>query len=117
MHQDKNDNPKKLPVPFVGIFPVPDSKYFQILNKEQSLKLHSGLVTLAPGESVGEHSTEYHEELIIVLSGTGYLEAEGIMRTEIGAGIFAYNPPNTKHNVTNTGSEPLRYIYVVTKAL
>jgi quercetin dioxygenase-like cupin family protein len=105
-------------VPFITKLPDDHTKYFPILNNKQNcLKLHSGMVCLRPGESVGEHSTEDHEELIIILSGKGELEAEGLDSTEITAGHIAYNPPNTKHNVTNTGSEPLRYIYVVTKAL
>jgi quercetin dioxygenase-like cupin family protein len=114
---DLNNNKIRV-APFVANLPVNNTNYFPILdNKVNCLKLHSGLVVLQEGESVGEHSTENYEELIIVLSGKGYLEAEGITRAEIGPGIFAYNPPNTKHNVTNSGSEPLRYIYIVTKVL
>ena len=26
---------------------------------------------------------------------------------------YAYNPPHTRHNVFNTWTEPMRYIYVV----
>jgi oxalate decarboxylase/phosphoglucose isomerase-like protein (cupin superfamily) len=105
-------------VPFMGSLPDDNTKYFPILNNKQNcLKLHSGMVRLQPGESVGEHSTEDHEELIIVMSGSGELEVEGLGRREIAAGQIAYNPPNTKHNIINTGNESMRYIYIVTKVL
>jgi quercetin dioxygenase-like cupin family protein len=78
--------------------------------------MRSGLVTLAPGKDVGTHSTEDYEEMIIILEGQGELEAEGAGRRAIGAGQVAYNPPDTRHNVINTGDGPLRYIYVVSKA-
>ena len=29
----------------------------------------------------------------------------------------AYSPPNTEHDVTNTGAVPLRYVYVVARAI
>lgn len=101
--------------PFLLTLPVSDTKYSAILGKGKSITLHSGLVVLQPGESVGEHSTEDYEELVIAISGQGKLEADGIGRVEFGEGQVAYNPPNTKHNVINTGDKPLKYIYVVTK--
>jgi quercetin dioxygenase-like cupin family protein len=118
MNSSESNNNETNVVPFITKLPDDNTKYFPILNNKQNcLKLHSGMVCLQPGESVGEHSTEDHEELIVVLSGRGELEAEGIGRREIAAGQIAYNPTNTKHNLTNTSSEPLRYIYVVTKVL
>jgi quercetin dioxygenase-like cupin family protein len=118
MNNGESKNSKINMVPFTAKLPDDNTKYFSILNNKQNcLKLHSGMVSLQPGESVGEHSTDDHEELIIVLSGRGELEADGLGRVKIAAGQIAYNPPNTKHNVINSGNEPLRYIYVVTKVL
>jgi quercetin dioxygenase-like cupin family protein len=77
--------------------------------------MHSGLVTLTKGECVGEHSTGNHEELIVVLSGSGEIEAEGNGRKKINKGETAYNPPNTRHNVYNINDNLLKYIYVVAK--
>lgn len=115
MNQRDNIESKGKPSPFVLVLPESDSKYFPILKDGKSIKLHSGHVILQAGESVGEHSTEDYEELVIALSGCGEIEAEGLGKTRFGEGQVAYNPPDTKHNVINTGDKPLEYIYVVTK--
>jgi mannose-6-phosphate isomerase-like protein (cupin superfamily) len=117
MNQPDDFQSIKRPTPFVTLLPESDTKYFPILKNEKSIKLHSGYVILQPGESVGEHSTEDYEELVIALSGNGEIEADGLGRVKFGEGHVAYNPPNTKHNVINTGNQPLKYIYVVTKVL
>jgi quercetin dioxygenase-like cupin family protein len=111
---EHNNNPLRS---FVVTLPGTDTKYFELLNQTRNLKLQSGLVTLGPGESVGSHTTGDHEELIIILSGEGELEAEGLGRIKIASGQIAYNPPKTQHNVINTGNEPLRYIFVVVQAI
>lgn len=52
------------------------------------------------------------------------LEGRGEMRffnghppVPLGAGLAVYGPPNSEHDVINTGDTPLRYVYVVAKAL
>ena len=80
--------------------------------------MRSGLVVLQPGESSGWHSTDEYEELIICLSGRGMVEVErndgrNVDGSDLPAGHYAYNPPRTRHNVTNNGTEVMRYIYVV----
>lgn len=99
--------------PFV--LALPDSApYVPLLNPpEGTAAMRSGLVTLAPGGECGEHTTGSHEEMIICLSGTGEIDAEGMGTACLSAGHVAYNPPNTRHNVRNTGSFPLRYVFVV----
>jgi len=77
--------------------------------------LRSGFVQLEPGDAVGEHSTEQKEELIIVLDGEGELQLNGTGSMAIARGLTAYCPPDTHHNVVNTGSTVLRYVYVVTE--
>lgn len=101
--------------PFVKDLTNNGVKYFEILNSENALNMHSGLVTLKPGDEIGEHSTEDYEELIIVLSGTGKIKAERMGTKEICEGQTAYNPPNTKHNVINSSNKELKYIFVVSK--
>jgi quercetin dioxygenase-like cupin family protein len=100
------------PKPFVLALPTTD-EYIEILSAGNSVGMRSGRVVLSPGKDVGKHSTDNHEELIVVLSGEGELEVAGIGRTRIRAGMVAYNPPQTEHNVINTGKESLIYIYVV----
>lgn len=81
-----------------------------------SITMRSGLVTLDLGKSVGLHSTENFEELLIVFEGQGEVRISGRDSLTISAGYAAYCPPETEHNVVNTGSTPLRYIYVVAEA-
>ena len=77
--------------------------------------MHSGLVVLAPSTSVGKHSTGGYEEAVIVLSGTGEMKIDGGQTFKLGARSVAYCPPGTVHDVLNTGSKPLRYLYLVAR--
>ncbi len=82
--------------------------------KPQSYGMRSGKVYLSPGKDCGLHSTKEQEELLVFLSGTGELVIAEKDRLEVGAGKVAYIPPRTDHNVMNTGSQPLIYVYCVT---
>jgi len=82
----------------------------------ESVTMRSGLVVLAPGKSVGKHSTVRNEELLIVFEGQGEMSLESGARLPVKANTAVYCPPETKHNVTNTGTGLLRYVYVVAKA-
>lgn len=79
----------------------------------QTAGMRSGFVRLKPGQSVGEHSTLEHEEALVVLQGEGKAEIEGREAVSISSRMLAYIPPRSKHNVTNTGTEALEYVYVV----
>ena len=74
--------------------------------------MRSGRVVLSPSEGSESHSSKHYEEVIVVLSGSGELRAEGFDNLELAAGTVAYVPPQTVHEVICTGEEPLRYIYV-----
>jgi mannose-6-phosphate isomerase-like protein (cupin superfamily) len=75
--------------------------------------MRSGFVRLQPGESVGAHSTSDHEEALVILQGKGKAEVEGSAAVPLAARMLIYIPPRARHNVTNTGTEPLEYVYVV----
>jgi len=79
----------------------------------QTHGMKSGRVYLPPGTDCGRHSTEDREEMLIFLSGKGRALVADQPSFEIGKGKVAYIPPNTIHNVKNTGTEPLIYIYCV----
>lgn len=96
--------------------PSQDTNYFRIIEKGKSYNFHSGRVYLKPGDNVGEHSTESYEELVIILKGSGEVENHLKERFQIKEGQIIYIPPNSTHNVYNTGTEPMIYIYIVTKA-
>lgn len=79
----------------------------------QTTRMRSGFVRLRPGESVGAHSTQEHEEALVVLQGQGKAQVEGREAVPISSRMLAYIPPRSRHNVTNTGTEVLEYVYVV----
>ena len=90
-------------------------EYQELLSgNPQTCGMRSGRVSLKPGETCGQHSTEAHEELLVFLSGRGVaLIGEEQTPYEVGAGKVCYIPPFTTHNNKNTGTEPLVYIYCV----
>ena len=82
----------------------------------QTVSMESGLVILAPAKSVGKHSTKSYEEAVIVLAGTGEMRITDGQTLKLKPNVVAYCPPLTEHDVVNTGSVPLRYLYVVAKS-
>lgn len=79
----------------------------------QTLGMRSGRVYLEAGKACGRHSTKNHEELLVFLAGQGELKIGEDDRFAVAAGKVAYIPPETFHDVTNTGSDSLAYIYCV----
>jgi quercetin dioxygenase-like cupin family protein len=77
--------------------------------------MHSGLVVVEPSHSVGKHSTKSYEEAIVVFSGTGEFRVVGGPTLQMSANAVVYCPPNTEHDVVNTGTSTLRYLYVAAK--
>jgi len=59
----------------------------------ESVKMKSGLVILAPGKSVGKHSTEGNEELLVVFEGQGVMTFEGGSKLQMKANSAVYCPP------------------------
>jgi quercetin dioxygenase-like cupin family protein len=82
----------------------------------ETVTMKSGYVVLAPGHSVGKHSTQQHEEILVVLEGTGEMQFHDGSRLELKANTVLYCPPETEHDVKNTGSGDLRYVYIVAAA-
>jgi mannose-6-phosphate isomerase-like protein (cupin superfamily) len=88
--------------------------YLQVLaGPPESVTMKSGLVVLSPSKSVGKHSTGQHEELLVVLEGHGEMTFKDGSKLDVKANHALYCPPETEHNVTNTGRSVLRYVYVV----
>ena len=95
-----------------------DSPEYQRLlaGEPQTSGMRSGRVYLQPGKSCGSHSTKQYEEILVFLRGQGELSIGEEKCLDIGQGKVAYIPPNTAHDVKNTGSGPLVYIYCVAPA-
>jgi quercetin dioxygenase-like cupin family protein len=94
-----------------------DQSYFLLLKGPPETKsFRSGLVTLAPGKSIGVHNSGVNEEMIVPLEGQGELRFSNHPPLLIKSGLITYAPAHTEHDVINTGSGPLRYIFITAKA-
>jgi len=89
-------------------------EYQRLLDGQpQTCGMRSGRVYLQPEASCGQHSTEDHEEVLVFISGQGRLLIGKKRSFQVGQGKVCYIPPNTVHDIKNTGAEPLIYIYCV----
>jgi len=87
--------------------------YQRLLAPGQTAGLKSGLVTLQPGNSVGEHATDAKEEVIIILEGNRVRVTHGDAESlVVSKNMVVYMPAFTRHNVHNEGAEPAVYVYV-----
>jgi mannose-6-phosphate isomerase-like protein (cupin superfamily) len=82
----------------------------------ETVTMRSGLVILQPGQTVGKHSTGTREEMLVILEGKGAMMFSDGLRLEVDPDHILYCPPQTEHDVTNTGSGVLRYVYIVASA-
>lgn len=90
------------------------AEYQRLLEGQpQTCGMRSGRVYLQPGQACGQHSTEQKEEMLIFLSGRGELLIEEKEPFQVSQGKVSYIPPHTRHDVKNTGNEPLIYVYCV----
>lgn len=90
------------------------SKYLRLLSgKPQTKGMRSGLVSLKPGEEIGEHSTENKEEALVILNGEAEISCGKAATFKAAAGSLVYIPPDTRHNVKNCGKNLLKYVYIV----
>ncbi|MDR3793783.1 MAG: cupin domain-containing protein [Terracidiphilus sp.] len=79
----------------------------------QTAGMHSGIVRLKPGETVGWHTTGQREEALVILRGQGEALMDGKAGVSFKGPVLVYIPPATRHNVKNTGQGILEYVYVV----
>ena len=110
-------SPSGKPAPKLMLLDAAGKDYLPLLQgPPETISMRSGLVVLAPGKAVGRHSTKGNEEMLVVLEGQGEMRfAEGDSLS-FGKGTALYCPPNTEHDVFNTGAGTLRYVYVVSNA-
>jgi len=111
-----NKNRTEAPTGKTLVVELTDAPEYQPLLKgvPQTSGMRSGRVYLKPGEECGQHSTKANEETLAFLSGKGTaLIGEKGEVFSVGRGKICYIPPDTLHNIRNTGKEPLVYIYCV----
>jgi len=69
-----------------GILPI-------LTGPPETVSMKSGYVVLEPGHSVGKHSTERHEELLVVLEGRGEMVFRDGSKLELKRQTALYCPP------------------------
>jgi len=94
-----------------------DKSYMLMLNGPPETKsFRSGLVTLEPSKSVGVHNSGVNEEILVPLEGQGELQFANHPPVTIKPGMITYAPAHSEHNVLNTGTGRLRYIFITARA-
>jgi len=102
---------RKEPLTFVLDCPGGDCPLLK--GAPQTSGMRGGSVKLKPGESVGWHSTSQNEEALVILHGNGVARIEGGKDVALREKMMAYIPTATRHNVTNTGTEIMEYVWIV----
>jgi mannose-6-phosphate isomerase-like protein (cupin superfamily) len=81
------------------------------LSPIQATNFAMGNVTLEPGGGQVPWHNQEQEEIYFIVEGEGEM-CLGAERRAIKAGQAAYIPSGVFHQLTNTGSTPMRMIYV-----
>jgi len=88
-------------------------RYQRLISRDSgSSGIKAGHVVLKGGENVGSHSTGEREEVIIVLKGRGEARISKDEILKIETDTVLYIPHETEHDIKNTGTENLEYIFV-----
>jgi mannose-6-phosphate isomerase-like protein (cupin superfamily) len=96
---------------------ISGTDYVRILGgPPESVTMRSGYVVLLPSQSVGSHSTGECEEMVVVLQGNGEMLFRDGSAMQLRPHVVIYCPPETEHDVRNSGKRALRYIYMVARA-
>lgn len=91
------------------VSPEPYADYRRVF---ETSRLNVTCVRVWPGRTVPAHTHLDEDQIYHVVSGTGYVILDGV-RTDVAAGSFVMIPIGTEHEITNTGSEPLDYVFFV----
>ena len=92
---------------------VDDIDRLTVENKDFRRVLYTGkhlqlvLMALRPGEEIGEEVHDDHDQFFRIEKGEGEVWIDG-QRTKIKADDAIIVPAGARHNVINTGSEPLK---------
>jgi len=78
----------------------------------ETKRLNVTHVRIWPGETVPAHTHLDEDQAYFVVSGTGFVELDS-ERTPVQAGSGVLITMGTEHLITNTGPEPLDYVFFV----
>jgi mannose-6-phosphate isomerase-like protein (cupin superfamily) len=100
----------------IQINPLAMESVHVLIKPPETVTMRSGSIVLLPSQNVGRHTTGSNEEILVVFSGSGEMRLGDETILNLGPYVILYCPPDTEHDVFNTGSEPLRYVYLVAQA-
>ena len=92
-----------------NVQPEPYADYRPIFETKRLNVTH---VRIRLGETVPSHVHGDEDQVYYLVSGTGFVELDG-QRTDVTAGSSVLIPLGTEHLITNTGTEPLDYVFFV----
>ena len=78
----------------------------------ETSRLNVTHVRIHPGETVPTHTHTDEDQVYYVATGSGFVILDGV-RTDVAAGDSVLIPLGTEHEITNTGAEPLDYVFFV----
>ena len=78
----------------------------------ETSRLNVTHVRIHPGDTVPAHTHPDEDQVYYVATGTGFVVLDGV-RTDVTAGSSVLIPLGTEHEITNTGAEPLDYVFFV----
>ena len=93
----------------LAVEPEPYADYRPIF---ETGRLNVTHVRIHPGETVPTHTHQDEDQVYYVATGVGFVVLDGV-RTDVSAGTSVLIPVGTAHEITNTGSEPLDYVFFV----
>jgi mannose-6-phosphate isomerase-like protein (cupin superfamily) len=99
------------------LMPAPHERELKVLlspGLQEGLEgLAVGMTILPPGSSSSFHSHDVECETWIIVSGTGEVRL-GDEREAVGPESVIFTPRHVKHQIINTGQEPLRMFWIYT---
>lgn len=93
----------------LAVSPEPYADYRPVF---ETGRLNVTQVRIHPGETVPKHTHNDEDQVYYVAAGTGFVILDG-ERTDVTAGSSVLIPLGTEHEITNTGPEPLDYVFFV----
>jgi mannose-6-phosphate isomerase-like protein (cupin superfamily) len=93
----------------LAVSPEPYADYRPVF---ETGRLNVTHVRIHPGDTVPAHTHVDEDQVYFVVSGTGFVILDG-EQTDVSAGSSVLIPLGTEHEITNTGSEPLDYVFFV----
>lgn len=65
------------------------------------------LMSLLPGEEIGDESHATHDQFFRIEKGKGTVSIDGV-ESKVGKNSAIIVPAGTRHNIANTGDKPMR---------